>query len=84
LVRDAVGRETMGDYDRFLKFAREEVAHVGRIAAKLLSEGKIGQGVHDALVCAAGHILKDAYMAGMCEPEGVTDVGAELARIGGA
>ena len=73
----------MDDYDRFLTFARDEAAHIGRIAAKLLSEGKIGQGTHDALVCAAGHILKDAYMAGLCEPEGVTDVAAEVRRIGG-
>jgi len=73
----------MTDYERFLKFARDEVAHVGRIAAKLLAEKRIGQGVHDALVCAAGHILKDAYMAGLCEADGVTDVDAELRRIGG-
>jgi hypothetical protein len=73
----------MDDYDRFLNSARDQAAHVGRIAAKLLAEKRIGQGVHDALVCAAGHILKDAYMAGMCEPEGVTDAGAELRRIGG-
>jgi len=73
----------MNDYDRFLKSARDEAAHVGRIAAKLLSEGKIGQGTHDALVCAAGHILQRAYMAGLSEADGVTDVDAELARIGG-
>jgi len=74
----------MSDYDQFLRSARDEVAHVGRIAAKLLAERKIGQGTHDALVCAAGHILKDAYMAGLSEADGVTDVDAELRRIGHA
>lgn len=74
----------MSDYERFLKMARDEAAHIGRIAAKLLTEKRIGQGVHDALVGAAGRLLEHAYMAGLSEPEGVTDVGAELARIGGA
>jgi hypothetical protein len=71
----------MSDYDQFLKSARDEAAHVGRIAAKLLAERKIGQGVHDALVCAARHVLEDAYMAGLAETDGVTDVDAELRRI---
>lgn len=51
----------MNDYDRFLKSARDEAADIGRIAAKLLSERKIGQGTHDALVCAAGHVLEHAF-----------------------
>jgi len=71
----------MNDYDRFLKSARDDAAHIGRIAAKLLSDGKIGQGTHDALVCAAGHLLEHSYMAGLCEPEGVENVYDELRRI---
>ena len=73
----------MTDHDRFLRTARREAAHVGRIAARLLAEGRIGQGVHDALAGAAMHILHDAYQAGRCEPAGVTDLVAELARVGG-
>ena len=73
----------MSDHDRFLKAASGECAHVRRIAARLLAEGRIGQGVHDALAAAAMHILNDAYQAGRCEPEGVTDLVAELAKVGG-
>ena len=72
----------MTDYDRFLRTARREAAHVGRIAAKLLAEKRISEATHDALVRAAAHLLEHAYMAGMCEPDGVTDLDAELARIG--
>jgi hypothetical protein len=72
----------MSDYHRFLKAARGELAHVRRIAARLLAEGNVGQGVHDALATAAMHILHDAYQAGRCEPAGVTDLVAELAKVG--
>jgi len=72
------------DYERFLGMARDHAADVGRIAARLLAERKIGQGLHDALVHAAGEILHDGYQAGRCEPPGVTDLHAELARAGRA
>ena len=74
----------MNDYDRFLRMARDHAAHIGRIAARLLKEGKIGQGTHDALASAAGDLLHDAYQAGRCEPAGVEDLHAELARMGRA
>lgn len=74
----------VNDYERFLGMARGHAAQIGRIAERLLKEGKIGQGLHDALACAAGHLLHDAYMAGRCEPAGVVDLHAELARVGRA
>ena len=74
----------MNDYERFLKMARDHAAHIGRIAARLLREGKIGQGTRDALASAAGDLLHDAYMAGTCEPDHVEDLHAELARMGRA
>jgi hypothetical protein len=74
----------VNDYERFLGMARDHAAHIGRIAARLLREKKIEQGTHDALACAAENLLHDAYMAGHCEPPGVTDLHAELRRIGGA
>jgi len=74
----------MNDYERFLKMARDHAAHIGRIAARLLKEDKIGQGTHDALGSAAGDLLHDAYMAGTCEPDHVEDLHAELARMGRA
>ena len=74
----------MKDFDRFLKMARDHAAHIGRIAERLLREGKIGQGTRDALCSAAGDLLHDAYMAGHSEPEGVTDLHAELRRVGRA
>jgi hypothetical protein len=74
----------VNDYERFLGMARDHAAHIGRIAERLLAEKKVGQGVHDALACAAGNLLHDAYMAGHCEPVGVTDLHAELRRLGHA
>ena len=61
----------MKDYERFLGEARRRVAHVARVAARLLRERRISQATHDALTCAAGQILHDAYQAGRCEPEAV-------------
>ena len=64
----------MSDYERFLGSARDDRDHIGRIAAQLLRERRIGEGMHDALVCAARHLLEHSYMAGLCEPEGVESV----------
>jgi hypothetical protein len=72
----------MSDYDRFLRMAREHSAAIAREAERLLAAGRIGQATHDAIVCAAGHLMHDAYMAGLSEPEGVTDLDAELRRVG--
>jgi hypothetical protein len=72
----------MNDYDRFLGMAADHAAHIGRVAERLLREGKIGQGTRDALCSAAGDLLHDAYMAGTCEPDRVDDLHAELRRIG--
>jgi len=71
----------MNDYDRFLGMARDHAAHIGRVAERLLREGKVGQGTRDALCSAAGDLLHDAYMAGRCEPGHVEDLHAELRRI---
>jgi hypothetical protein len=72
----------VSDYGRLLRAAGRHVARVARIADRLLAEKRIGQGTHDALVGAAGHLLEDAYMAGLCEPQGVGDVRAEMRRFG--
>jgi len=66
------------DYDRFLRSARSHAAHIGRIAKRLLDEGRIGRGQHDAIATAVSELLHDAYQAGRCEPEGVGDPHAEL------
>jgi hypothetical protein len=74
----------MSDYDRFLRMACDHHEVIAREAARLLAAGRIGQATHDAIVCAAGRLMHFAYMGGLCEPEGVTDLHAELARVGGA
>jgi len=71
-------RPRNADYDRFLRGARGHAAHVGRIAARLLDEGRIGLGQHDAIATAVSELLHDAYQAGRCEPEGVGDLHAEM------
>jgi hypothetical protein len=75
-------RTGMSDYDRFLRMACDHHEVIAREAARLLAERRIGQATHDALVCAAGHLTHFAYMAGLSEPEGVTDLHAELRRVG--
>jgi len=69
------------DYDRVLRSARGHAAHVGRIAARLLDEGTIGLGQHDAIATAVSELLHDAYQAGRCEPEGVGDLHTEMRAI---
>jgi len=70
------------DYDRFLRSARDHAAHIGRIASRLLDEGRIGLGQHDAIATAVSELLHDAYQAGRCEPDGVRDLHAETRVVG--